>query len=94
MWLVPFPPQTVLDWLEANIATLADEVPLFGVGRMASTVRRSCNVERWASYKRAFEPVVMRLGAERRLNEALEMVELCVDLRGRQAKATAAYFGK
>jgi len=84
----------LLDWLEANIATLADEVPLFGVGRMASTVRRSCNVERWASYKRAFEPVVMRLGAERRLNEALEMVELCVDLRGRQAKATAAYFGK
>ena len=83
---------TLIGWLEQNLASIAKRYPGFGTARMVSTVRRLCDAGSRGAAERALTPVLEGLGSSRRrLSEALETAELCIDLRSRQAAAVTKY---
>ncbi|MBW2453406.1 MAG: ERAP1-like C-terminal domain-containing protein [Deltaproteobacteria bacterium] len=85
----------VIEWLQANLAPLAARFPGFGAARMIGAVRRLCDPAERAAAGRAFGTTVQSIpGAARRLREALEAADLCIDLRQRQATAASDHLAR
>jgi len=81
-----------IDWLEDNLEPMARKAPGFGAARMMSPVRRLCDAAARNAASNSFEPVAAKLPSlPRRLREALETADLCIDLRSREAKAVTSY---
>jgi alanyl aminopeptidase len=82
-------------WLEVNLAAMAKKSPGFGVARMVATIRRLCDGKARNAAANAFKPIIDTLrGSDRRLREAIENADMCIDLRRRQANAVTAYLEK
>jgi len=82
----------LVGWLEKNLRDLAARLPGFAVARLIGSLRRVCDVNTRDRAAAAFKPVAEKMGAGRRLEEALDAAELCIDLRRRQAEATSKAF--
>jgi len=85
----------VIEWLQTHLTLLARRFPGFGAARMIGSLRRLCDPAARAAAARAFAPMVKEIpGADRRLREALETADLCIDLRGRQATAASDHLAR
>lgn len=82
----------LVDWLEQNLSDLAGRLPGFAVARLVGSLRRVCDAATRDRAEVAFKPVAEKIGAGRRLREALEAADLCIDLRRRQAEPTSKAF--
>ena len=83
--------RVLIDWLERNLNTLSEQFPGFGTARMLGVLRRLCDAGARRKAAAAFSPMVAKMGSDRRLREALENADLCIDLRARQAKEVTKY---
>jgi len=82
-------------WMREHLTEVANILSGFGVTRMVASLRQLCDAKEVEAAARAFEPMVEKMGgSKRRLREALENAELCVDLRARQAAAVSNYLRK
>ncbi|MEM1031328.1 MAG: M1 family aminopeptidase [Myxococcota bacterium] len=82
----------LVSWLERHLPTLAERLPGFSVGRFIGALGRVCDAAQRDAAAKTFAPVAARLGTERRLREALDGADACIDLRAREAEATSAAF--
>jgi hypothetical protein len=79
-------------WLQDNLPEVVDKYPGFTAARMLAAVGRLCDRPSRDAAAKAFEPMIKSLGrGERRLRQALERAQLCIELRERQAGSVAAY---
>ncbi|MBI4703032.1 MAG: ERAP1-like C-terminal domain-containing protein [Deltaproteobacteria bacterium] len=79
-------------WLAEHAAELAGKLPGFALERMMAVVGRLCDREQRTLVAQALGPMVQPSPtAQALLGEALETADRCVELRARQAEATAAY---
>jgi alanyl aminopeptidase len=83
-------------WLAENFGALYERFPGFGAAHMLAPLARLCDPEARKAAARAFEPLVAKIGSgsDKRLREALEQVDRCIDLRRRQAAPVATYLAK
>ncbi len=82
-------------WLREHLAEVAEKLSGFAVSRMVASLRQLCDPKAIDAAARAFEPVIEKIGgSKRRLREALENAELCVDVRARQAAVASNYLRK
>jgi alanyl aminopeptidase len=85
----------VIQWLQTHLASLARRFPGFGAARMIGSIRRLCDPAARTSAASAFAATVKQIpGADRRLREALETADLCIDLRDRQATAASNHLAR
>ena len=83
--------RVLIEWLQTNLEQLAERIPGFGAARMVGVLRRLCDRGARRKAASAFTPMVTKMGSDRRLREALEHADLCIDLRSRQAKDVSSY---
>ena len=84
--------RALIAWMDSDLAVVAKKSPGFGVARMIGAVGRLCDRSARDAANDSFAPKMKALlGSDRRLREALEKADLCIDLRSRQAPAVSAY---
>jgi aminopeptidase N len=82
----------VVQWLGEHMAALGPKMPGFGVARLIAPVRRLCEPTARDRAEAQLRPAIRKIGAsERRLDEALQAADLCIDLRRRQASSVSVY---
>ena len=87
--------RVLVSWLEVNLEKLAERNPGFGAARMvgctAPGVREKCTPQSCRCLPACGRQMGQR---SRRLREALEGADLCIDLRSRQSSAVTEYLKK
>ncbi len=81
-------------WLREHLAELAERFPGMGAGRGFRLVGTQCDASARADAAKVFSPIAKKHGLERRLAEALERIDLCVDLKARQSEDLDRFLSK
>ncbi|MSP25501.1 MAG: hypothetical protein EXR75_10120 [Myxococcales bacterium] len=85
----------LIAWLVEHLATLAEKTDGLGASNVVSVLARLCDPGDRSRAQAAFAPLIEKIGgSRRRLDEALELADACIDLRARQAKPASAELRK